>query len=76
MRGTLTFDLPEEHHEWLTAVHATDLAIVVWEIDQWLRTQTKYAPDDASEDRLNALDEARAKLWDFIEEHHCAGVME
>ena len=50
MKAILKFNLPEESHEFDMATQGSAMHSVLWDMDQWLRRQTKYAPDDMSED--------------------------
>jgi hypothetical protein len=38
----------------------------MWDLDQWLRSQIKYAPDDMSDDTYKAFEECREKLREII----------
>jgi hypothetical protein len=38
-------------------------------MDQYLRSQTKYAPDDMPEEVYKALDETRTKLHELLSEN-------
>ena len=38
----------------------------MWELDQWLRNQTKYASDDMSDDTYKALQDCRDKLHEIL----------
>ena len=55
--------------EFEAAAHGTDLACATRDLDNWLRGQIKYA------DR-NELQDARDKLWEFIDDHGCGHVIE
>jgi hypothetical protein len=44
----------------------TTMHSVLWDMDQWLRSQTKYAPDDISEDTYKAFELCREQLREFI----------
>jgi hypothetical protein len=80
--ATLTFDLGDEengHYETLafkTAIMANDMQMVLWDLDQWLRKEVKWAGDDVSDDTVNAYDKAREVLWDFMEEHGVKIILE
>jgi len=43
MKAILEFDLPEDNHEWMTAVHATELSVALWEAQNMLRDLWKHA---------------------------------
>lgn len=72
MKAILEFDLNQEDDDVAhkRAVKALDLCIVLWDIDQYLRSQTKYAPDDMPEEAYNALDKAREKFYEIMNERN------
>jgi hypothetical protein len=67
-KATLEFDLddPSDKEAHLRAVKALDLAITLWDMDQYLRAQTKYAPDSMPSEVYDALQEARDKLYEIM----------
>lgn len=42
MKATLTFDLPEEQHEHLAAVHGMEFCTILWDLDQEFRGWLKH----------------------------------
>lgn len=62
MEATLKFNLPEEQPEFDNAVNGAKWSLVAWELDQWLRSQIKFAPEDMSQDAYEAFEECRDKL--------------
>ena len=70
MKGILEFDLDErfdvEAHK--RAVKSLDLAMVLYDMDQYLRAQTKYAPDSMPSEVYDALIETRDKLHEIMSE--------
>ena len=46
MKAILEFNLPEDHTEFEFANNGAKMYSVLWEMDQWLRTQYKYMPDE------------------------------
>ena len=70
MEATLKFNLPEENAEFELAVNGSKMHSVLWEMDQWLRAQYKYMPDEEySEDKYEAYENARNQLRDIMFEH-------
>jgi len=70
MKATLEFNIPEDQDDFELATKGGKWYSVVWEMDQWLRTQYKYMPDaEYSEDKYNAYYEARLKLNEIINEN-------
>jgi hypothetical protein len=70
MEAILKFNLPEDNQEFKLATKAQDWWHVCWEMDQWLRTQYKYMPDNEySEDKYNAYVQARDKLFELMSEN-------
>ena len=70
MKATLEFDLNDfdndDRSSFQDAVNGTKWRLAMWELDQWLRSQTKYAPDDMSEDTYKALQSCRDKLYEIL----------
>ena len=69
MEAILKFDLNGENNdriEFQDAVNGTRWRLAMWELDQWLRSQTKYAPDSMSDDTYKALDSCRDKLYEIL----------
>jgi coproporphyrinogen III oxidase len=70
MEVILKFNLPEEQSEFDMATNGARTHSVLWEMDQWLRTQYKYMPDEGySEDKYDAYYEARQKLGEIMFEY-------
>jgi hypothetical protein len=70
MKAILEFDLPDDSGEFRLASTAGDLYNTLWEMDQWLRSSIKYAPDTESDDTIIALEQCREKLREIISEHN------
>tara|TARA_R110002096_G_scaffold312525_1_gene506875 strand:- start:515 stop:742 length:228 start_codon:yes stop_codon:yes gene_type:complete len=70
MKATLEFNLPDDEREFKIATQSNEMYSVLWNMDQWLRTQTKYAPDSMSEEKYKAFDECREQLHEFLNEHY------
>lgn len=70
MEAILKFNLDErddiEAH--LRCVKALDMALALWDMDQYLRSKMKYGNKDAelSDDAYKALEEAREQLREFM----------
>ncbi len=68
MKATLEFNLDEPVDEaaHMRAIKATDMAVVLWDMDQYLRGLIKYGELDGPVDE--ALQEARDKLHQLMSE--------
>ena len=66
MKAILEFNLPEDDHEFEMATKGYKFHSVLWEMDQYLRSKIKYAPDDMSDDTLNTLEQCRSQLHEFM----------
>ena len=66
MKAILEFNLPDDQHEYAMATQGSAMHSVLWDMDQWLRSQTKYAPDDMSEDTYKAFELCREQLHEFV----------
>ena len=68
MKATLEFNLPDEALEFETTVNAAKMYTILWDLDQWLRSNTKYAPDEMSDDTYKAFEQCREKLREMMAE--------
>jgi hypothetical protein len=68
MKATLTFNLPEDQQDFELANNASKMYNVLWKMNQYLRTNTKYAPDSMSEDTYNTFQQCREQLMEFMNE--------
>ena len=66
MKAILKFNLPDDQFEYAMATQGSAMHSVLWDMDQWLRSQTKHAPDDMSEDTYKAFELCREQLREFI----------
>lgn len=62
---TMTFRRPEHEEELHRALNAERYIRVLWDMDQWLRQETKYGEDQT---RVEILSEARSRLGIFLED--------
>ena len=67
MKATLKFNLPEDQNEFNFATQGSDWWNVCWLMDQWLRGNTKHAPDSMPEDEYKAYELCREKLRQLID---------
>jgi len=70
MKAILKFDLPEEQNEFEMASNAFKWYSVAWDMDQYLRSQTKYAPDSMPEETYKAFSDAREKLHQILNQNN------
>jgi len=70
MEAILKFNLPEDHIEFEMAVNGSKMHSVLWEMDQWLRAQYKYMPDEGySEDKYETFEKCRDQLREIMFEN-------
>ena len=71
MKGILEFNLEDSADEvaYIRAVKSTKLAIALWDMDQYLRSQIKHAPDSMSSEVYGALQEVRDKLHEIMSDN-------
>jgi hypothetical protein len=70
MEAILKFNLPEETSDFELAVNAVKMYSIIWSLDQWLRTNTKYASDNISSDTYEAYEECREKLHELMTDYN------
>ena len=67
MEAILKFNLPDDDHEFKMATSGASMHSVLWDMDQWLRAQYKYMPDEEySQEKFEAYVEVRDKLLELI----------
>ncbi|NDG19538.1 MAG: hypothetical protein EB117_14870 [Betaproteobacteria bacterium] len=69
-RGIIEFNLNEELNEFKLALNAKEIMSVLWELDQELRSRTKYASDTTSEEVIEALISIRDFLRESMSENN------
>ena len=71
MQAQLIFDLDDQDDQvaHLRAVKALDLAMALWDMDHYLRSKTKHAPDSMSSEVYDALQETRDELYRIMSHH-------
>jgi len=70
MNATLNFNLPEDDREFRMATTGKSMHTVLWELDEWLRSKTKYAPDSTSQDTIDAYERSRERLYQLLDQYN------
>lgn len=70
MKATLEFNLPEDNQDFQMAVNSMKFWSVLYELDQELRSKTKYAPDDLPQDKYDAYQEVRDRMYELMNEYN------
>lgn len=60
MKATITFTLPEEEHEYRSAIEGEKMRAILWDVDQFLRAKMKY--EELSDGQYDAFKETREHL--------------
>ncbi len=68
MKARLTFNLPEDKHEWENAMRADAMFCALWDLSQELRTLWKY--EELSEEEWNMVERIRDKFYEILQEHN------
>lgn len=66
MKAILEFNLPDDQQDFDMAVNAMKFWHVLYELDQDLRSKTKYASDDLPQDKYDAYQEVRDMLYELM----------
>jgi hypothetical protein len=67
MKAKLTFDLPEEQEEFNDAINGSAFKSVVWELDQYMRSELKHG--ELTGDVHEKVQEIRDELHSIMNEH-------
>lgn len=70
MEAILKYNLPEESEEFEMVLNASKMSGLLFDYDQWLRAQIKYAPDEMSQERLEAFEECREGLHEMLKQYN------
>lgn len=65
MKATLEFNLPEDQDEFNFATRGSNYYIILWDIDQWLRSKMKY-DDTLTDGQYEAYEKTREELRDMM----------
>jgi len=68
MKAILEFELPENDIDFNLALDGSKWSYVVWQLDQYLRSQVKHPAEGMSDDTYKAFDETRDKLYELLNE--------
>lgn len=68
MTATLTFNLPDEQEEFQDAVNGNAFKAVIWQIDQYMRSEVKHG--NYSEEVTDIITEIREELRSIMNEHN------
>jgi hypothetical protein len=69
--GKLEYNLNDQDDQiaHLRAVKSLDLAMALWDMDGYLRSETKYAPDSIKPEVYDTLQSVRDKLHEIMNKH-------
>lgn len=72
MKAVLEFNLDEHDDEtaYIRCVKAKDMALAIWDMEQYLRGKTKHAPDSMSDETYKELQEVRQKFYLILNEYN------
>lgn len=68
MKVIIEFDLPEDSYEYKIAHNAGAMHSVLWDMEQWLRSQVKHG--DLNEDQYKAYSDCKKKLYELLNENN------
>ena len=71
-KAILEFNLPDDEEQFMLAVKGRDMILVLYELDQHLRSETKYAPDTMSQEVYDTLKQTRNKLRELMANYDVA----
>jgi hypothetical protein len=68
MKAKLTFDLPEEQEEFNDAINGSAFKSVVWELDQYMRSELKHG--ELTGDVHEKVQEIRDQLHSILNDNN------
>lgn len=69
MKAKLTYKLPKDKYEYEMAIKGKAWHNVAWEIYQYLRGKTKYAPDNTHAEYIKAMYECKDELFRLMNDN-------
>jgi hypothetical protein len=69
MKATIEFNLPDDQLEFDLAVNSGKWYSVAWDLNQYIRSQTKHAPEDMSDDTFNTFVLVRNKIHELLNDN-------
>jgi len=66
MKAILEFNLTDDQQDFDLAISGMKFWSILWELDQSLRTKTKFASDDLPKDKYDAYQEIRDELRELM----------
>lgn len=69
-KAILVFNLPEDMEQFMLAAKGRDIMMTLYELDQHLRSETKYAPDTMSQEVHDALVQVRTTLHELMDSNN------
>ena len=70
MKAILEFNLPDDQQDFELASNAMKFWTVLYDLDQDLRSKTKYASDDLPQDKYDAYQEVRDMLYELMSQNN------
>ena len=70
MKAILEFNLPDDQQDFDLAVSGMKFWSVLYDLDQSLRTKTKYASDDLPQEKYDAYQEIRDELRELMSDNN------
>jgi len=67
-KAILEFDLnePDDREEHKRMLKSLDIMLVLWDIDNYLRSQLKYNEDGLTDQQYEVLEKARSEFYDIL----------
>lgn len=72
MKAVLEFNLDEHDDEtaYIRCVKAKDMALAIWDMEQYLRGKVKHAPDSMTDETYKELQDVRRNLLHILEQYN------
>jgi hypothetical protein len=67
MKVTFELNLPEDKEDYKTFSNAQEYRLALWELEQYLRSKTKYPPDSVSDEELKGYKTVREEFYRILQ---------
>jgi hypothetical protein len=69
MKAKLTFNLPDDQHEFDIAIQGSKMYLALWDLSQELRSMWKYQAYN-TEEEYAIVETIRDKFYEILQEHN------
>ena len=70
MKAILEFELPEDYENYLQSQYGMNWSLAMWDLEQFIRSETKHREDYYSEGEQEVFQSVRDKIVEIMNEYN------